>query len=262
MEVMKAAIEMAKDAGRLLQDKLGRVDSVEFKGAVDIVTEMDKRAEDLIVAAIMERFPDHGILAEEGAEVKSTSPHRWIIDPLDGTTNYAHGFPFYCVSIGFETDGVMAAGVVYAPALDELFSAELGKGAFLNGERIHASKTAKLDTSLLATGFPYDIRTSKDNNLDHFGNFAVRVQAIRRAGAAAYDLCSVAAGRFDGFWEMKLKPWDVAAGVLMVREAGGVVTDFANGEFSMDECEVLATNNLIHAEMLAVLNMSSLQDTP
>ncbi|VAV84770.1 Inositol-1-monophosphatase [hydrothermal vent metagenome] len=256
MEIMDAAIEMARKAGELLRGSLGAVDSVEFKGAVDIVTEMDKRAEALIVGAIKGRFPEHGILAEEGGEVVSTSPYRWIIDPLDGTTNYAHGFPFYCVSIGIEAHGVMEAGVVYAPAMDELFTAEKGKGAYLNGERIHVSKTAKLDTSLLATGFPYDIRTSKDNNLDHFGNFAVRSQAIRRAGAAAYDLCTVAAGRFDGFWEMKLRPWDIAAGLLMVEEAGGMVTDFGNAPVSLEQGEVLATSGLIHAEMLAVLNMS------
>lgn len=259
MEIIAAAVDMAKGAGRLLHEKLGRVDSIEFKGAVDIVTEMDKMAEALIVGKIMESFPEHGILGEEGADVKSTSPYRWIIDPLDGTTNYAHGFPVFCVSIGFEAHGELTAGVVYAPALGELFTAEKGKGAYLNGDRIYTSKTEKLDTSLLATGFPYDIRTSKDTNLDHFANFAVRSQAIRRAGAAAYDLCSIAAGRFDGFWEMKLKPWDVAAGVLAVREAGGVVTDFGNGEFSMEKGEVLATNGIIHPEMLAVLNMSRQQ---
>ncbi len=257
MEIIDAAVEAARSAGELLRGRLGAVDSVEFKGAVDIVTEMDKAAELLIVDAIRERFPEHGILAEEGSEVISTSPYRWIIDPLDGTTNYAHGFPIYCVSIGIEAGGVMVAGVVYAPELDELFTAERGKGAYLNGDRIRVSKTAKLDTSLLATGFPYDIRTAKDTNLDHFGSFAVRTQAIRRAGAAAYDLCSVAAGRFDGFWEMKLRPWDVAAGLLIVEEAGGVVTDFSNGQVDLDRGEVLATNGLIHPEMLAVLQSNA-----
>ncbi|VAW36980.1 Inositol-1-monophosphatase [hydrothermal vent metagenome] len=261
MEILAVAIEMARSAGELLRGRLGAVDSVEFKGAVDIVTEMDRQSEALIVGAIKGRFPEHGILAEEGGEVVSTSPYRWIIDPLDGTTNYAHGFPVYCVSIGIEHNGAMAAGVVYAPAMDELFTAELGKGAYLNGTRLSVSKTGRLDTSLLATGFPYDIRTSKETNLDHFGNFAVRSQAIRRPGAAAYDLCTVAAGRFDGFWEMKLRPWDVAAGMLIVTEAGGVVTDFDNAQVSMERGEVLATNGLIHAEMLAVLNMSRPQAT-
>ncbi len=251
------AIDAALRAGGLLKEHLGRVGRVEYKGAVDLVTEMDRKAEDLIVEELRRNFPDHGILTEESAERVTDSSCRWIIDPLDGTTNYAHGFPIFCVSIALEEEGEVSFGVVYCPMLDELFTATRDEGAFLNGERIRVSKTPDLDKSLLATGFPYDVRTSKDNNLDHFANFAVRAQAIRRAGAAALDLCYVGCGRFDGFWEMKLKPWDVAAAALVVREAGGMVTDFNKGPFSIYGGDVLSTNGLIHDEMVGVLNMGT-----
>ncbi len=251
------AIDAALRAGGLLKEHLGRAGRVEYKGAVDLVTEMDRKAEDLIVEELRRNFPDHGILTEESAERVTDSSCRWIIDPLDGTTNYAHGFPIFCVSIALEEEGEVSFGVVYCPMLDELFTATRDEGAFLNGERIRVSKTPDLDKSLLATGFPYDVRTSKDNNLDHFANFAVRAQAIRRAGAAALDLCYVGCGRFDGFWEMKLKPWDVAAAALVVREAGGMVTDFNKGPFSIYGGDVLSTNGLIHDEMVGVLNMGT-----
>lgn len=253
MEIKKIAIGAAKKAGLLLKEHLGGAREIEFKGAVDLVTEMDKKAEALIIGDLKGAFPDHGILTEESAEVKTSTGHRWIIDPLDGTTNYAHGFPFFCVSIAFETAGKVVLGVVYNPMLDELFVAEPGKGATLNGRTISVSKTASLDRSLLATGFPYDLRTSRENNLDNFANFAVRAQAIRRAGSAALDLSYVAAGRFDGFWEMKLRAWDVAAAALIVTEAGGRITDFKGGEFSIFGGRCLASNGLIHNEMLDIL---------
>lgn len=252
-EIRKTAIDAARKAGLLLKEHLGGARQIEFKGAVDLVTEMDKRAEALIISNLKGAFPDHGILTEESAEVKTSTGHRWIIDPLDGTTNYAHGLPFFCVSIAFETAGKVALGVVYNPMLDELFVAEPSKGATLNGRAITVSKTDALDRSLLATGFPYDLRTSKENNLDNFTLFTLRAQAIRRAGSAALDLSYVAAGRFDGFWEMKLKAWDVAAAALIVTEAGGRITDFKGGEFSIFGGRCLASNGLIHGEMLDTL---------
>jgi myo-inositol-1(or 4)-monophosphatase len=255
MDIKSTAIRAAREAGALLKARLGTVERVEFKGAVDLVTEMDKLSEDLLKGAIRKAFPDHGILTEESREEVSSGPYRWIIDPLDGTTNYAHGFPMFCVSIAFEERGSVRFGVVYDPMLDELFTGVLGGGAFLNDKKISVSTTASLDKSLLATGFPYDVRTSKENNLDHFARFAVRAQAIRRAGSAALDLSYIASGRFDGFWEMKLHPWDVAAGSLFIVEAGGRVTDFKGGAFSIHSAECLATNGFIHAEMAAVLNM-------
>jgi len=253
MDIKDLAVNVARRAGDLLAGGLGRHMAIERKGAVDLVTEMDRKAEDLIVSKIRVAFPDHGILTEESAELVTGSRYRWIIDPLDGTTNYAHGFPVFCVSIAFEDSGRVVFGAVYDPVLDELFTAEEGRGAELNGKRIRVSKCTSLDSSLLATGFPYDIRTSEKNNLDHFADFAVRAQAIRRAGSAALDLCCVACARFDGFWEMKLRPWDVAAASLIVTEAGGRITDFSAGEFSIDNAECLATNGLIHDEMTRVL---------
>lgn len=253
MDIKNTAVSAAKTAGLMLREHLGKAGRIDFKGAVNIVTEMDKKAEDLILEMIKKDFPDHAILTEERAEIVTGSPKRWIIDPLDGTTNYAHGFPFFCVSIGFEDSGDIKLGVVYNPMLDELFIAEKGKGAYLNGKRIHVSSTADLGRSLLATGFPYDLRQSNENNLDHFANFAVRAQAIRRAGSAALDLSYTACGRFDGFWEMKLHPWDVAAASLIVKEAGGVLTDFKGGPFTIHGRECLASNGLIHQSMLDVL---------
>ncbi|MBE9527827.1 MAG: inositol monophosphatase [Proteobacteria bacterium] len=260
------AISAAKEAGALLKERFGNPGNVEHKGAIDLVTEMDRRAEELIVALVTERFPAHAILAEESGESTATAvsdaaaaasndkKFRWIIDPLDGTTNYAHGFPFFSVSIGLEVNDCVELGVVYNPMADELFVAEKDKGATLNGERIAVSGTKTVNESLLVTGFPYDIRTSKKNNLDHFGNFALRAQAIRRAGSAALDLCYTACGRFDGYWEMKLKPWDVAAGALIVTEAGGRISDFSSGAFDIYGTECLASNGSIHEEMLTVLN--------
>ncbi|HCY18337.1 MAG TPA: inositol monophosphatase [Deltaproteobacteria bacterium] len=250
----KIAITAAKNAGLILKKNLGKPRSIEYKGVIDIVTEMDRKAEDLIIKTIKKEFPEHGILTEESNERKSSSEYRWIIDPLDGTTNYSHGYPVFCVSIALEKEGEIILGVVYDPVLGELFTAEKDKGAFVNNKKIKVSKIRELTKSLLATGFPYDVRTSRQNNLDHFSNFAVKAQAIRRAGSAALDMCYVAYGRFDGFWEIKLKPWDTAAAMLIIREAGGMVTDFNGGPFSMYSGETLASNGLIHNEMLNVLH--------
>ena len=252
-DIKRLAIESARKAGGILKENLGRRKSVEFKGAIDLVTEVDRLSEDFIVGEIERAFPGHGILAEESAEKVKASPYKWIIDPLDGTTNFSHGFPFFCVSIAFEEHGKVVLGAVYDPMMDELFTAEEGHGAFLNGERIRVSGTDSLDTSLLATGFPYDLRSSKENNIDHFARFSIKAQAIRRAGSAALDLCYTASGRFDGYWEMKLRPWDVAAGALIAAEAGGKLTDFKGGPFSIYGRECLASNGLVHDQMVRIL---------
>ena len=247
------AIRAAIDAGRLLRENLGRHNIVEYKGEIDLVTEMDREAESIIIARLTSESPEYSILAEEREEVETNSPYQWIIDPLDGTTNYAHGYPVFCVSIALKYKDVVSFGVVYDPVHEELFVAERGKGATLNDRPIRVSETDSLSKSLLATGFPYDIRRSKENNLDHFCNFALKAQAIRRAGSAALDLCYVACGRFDGFWELKLKPWDVAAGYLIVEEAGGMVTDLKGNPFDIHSGEIVASNGRIHGEMIEVL---------
>lgn len=253
MDIKEKAVSAARMAGLLLKDNLGRVGRVEFKGAVDLVTDMDRKAEALIIDEIRKDFAAHSILTEETSGLSTGSGYKWIIDPLDGTTNYAHGLPVFCVSIAFEAYGDVTLGVVHNPMLDETFVAEKGKGAYLNGKRITVSKTSALDKSLLATGFPYDLRVSKENNFDNFTKFSLRAQAIRRAGAAALDLSYTACGRFDGFWEMKLCPWDVAAASLILKEAGGTISDFKGKGFSIYSEECLASNGLIHNEMLDVL---------
>jgi len=249
------AILAAKKAGLLLRKKLGQKRKVTYKGAINLVTEMDLVSEKVIVSTLRRYYPNHSILAEEKEARQEISPFRWIIDPLDGTTNYAHSFPIFCVSIALEKGKEVILGVVYDPMRDELFLAEKGKGAHLNGKKIHVSSTPKLSQTLLATGFPYDLRESLVNNFDHFQNFALRVHAVRRCGSAALDLCYVAAGRFDGFWEMKLGPWDLAAGSLMVREAGGKVTNFSGENLGLDGQHVLASNGKIHREMIDLLKL-------
>jgi len=254
-ELKTIAIRAAWAAGSILQEHARHGFRVEHKDSVNLVTDADRRAEEAIVHTIRVEYPSHQVLAEErGLQAKEPSPFKWVIDPLDGTTNFAHGFPAYCVSIGLEYQGRGILGVVFDPTRQELFVAEAGRGAFLNGTQIHVSRTPKLDAALLVTGFAYDIRESPHNNLDHFARFALRAQGIRRTGTAALDLCYVAAGRFDGFWELKLQPWDTAAGALMVLEAGGRVTDFKGGPFSIYGREIVASNGDIHDAMLAILS--------
>jgi len=252
---MKEARFIAREAGEMLKSNIDSSTEVHFKGVVDLVTDFDNQAQRMIFDHLSGCFPDHDFLGEEGLMQDKGREFRWIVDPLDGTTNYAHGFPIFCVSIALERSGEVVLGVVYDPMREEMFSAVKGGGAWLGGKEIRVSAGDDLDKSLVATGFPYDIRESKVNNIDHFNHFLVRVQAIRRCGSAAMDLCYVASGRFDGFWELKLHPWDVAAGVLIVQEAGGRITDFNNQEFSIFGSEILATNGLIHDQMVEVLHL-------
>ncbi len=254
-EFETTAVAAAREAGRILTGYARSGFGVRHKQKViDLVTDADLRSEQAIVERLAKAFPTHRILAEEkGLHTKQESPYTWIIDPLDGTTNFAHGFPAYCVSIGLEHQGATILGVVFDPTRDELFLARAGGGAFLNGAPLHVSPTPSIDAALLVTGFAYDIRESARNNLGHFARFALRAQGVRRTGAAAIDLCYVAAGRFDGFWEMKLRPWDTAAGALLVQEAGGRVTDFKGGDFSNYRDEIVASNGLIHDSMVAIL---------
>lgn len=251
--------DIAREAGQFLRKKFHSHFTVSHKGTVDLVTDADIAAEEMIVSRIKSAFPNHSILAEEkhntGHEGADSSC-KWIIDPLDGTTNFAHGYPVFSVSIGLEVAGELELGIVYDPTRDEMFTASRGSGAFCNGVLLHVSRTESLVSSLLATGFPYDIQTSKQDNLNNFCAFAVRTQGIRRAGSAAIDLCYVAAGRFDGFWELKLNPWDCAAGFLMVREAKGRVSNFRGRPASIYGREVVASNGFIHEEMIDVLKIA------
>ncbi len=247
------AAGLARRAGLLLREHFGREQLVGRKSGDELVTEMDRRSEELILEAIAREFPGHALLSEEEGELGESSPWRWIVDPLDGSNNYAHGYPCFAVSIALERDGEVVLGAVHNPVLDELFTALGGRGVLKNGRPVRVSGTHSLKECLLGTGFPYDKRASLEDNLVPFCRFTKRARGVRRDGSAALDLCHVAMGRLDGFWERKLSPWDVAAGSLMVREAGGVVTDFGGGPFSIHEGQVLATNGIIHAEMLEVL---------
>jgi len=249
------AVAAAQQAGKLIADAYRTEFRVDYKkgGTTNLVTEVDRRAEAAIIESLNKAFPDHQILAEEGGEgSRQQSAYKWIVDPLDGTTNFAHGFPVFCVSIGLEVEGRVVLGVVYDPLRQELFEAGAGKGAFLNGERLRVSPVAALDKALLVTGFAYD-QEGRRRNLKHFSEFAMRAQGIRRTGSAAIDLCYVASGRVDGFWELALYPWDVAAGSLIVAEAGGRVTDFAGNDFSIYTGNIVASNGSVHQAMVDVL---------
>jgi myo-inositol-1(or 4)-monophosphatase len=254
--LLNFAIQTARDAGRVLAEKFGRALQVSQKGDIDLVTEADLAAEQLIVERIRSYHPRHSVLAEEAGEVVALggaqSEYKWIVDPLDGTTNYAHGYPVFCVSVALEHEGRVVLGVVHDPSRDETFAAERGAGATLNGRPVRVSDTAELNRSLLCTGFPYDVR-ERAEFARHFHNFIMSAQGVRRDGAAALDLAYVAAGRFEGFWEEGLRPWDVAAGVLLVEEAGGRVTHYDGAPFDIYRPPIAASNGLIHDAMLAVL---------
>jgi myo-inositol-1(or 4)-monophosphatase len=244
-----AMADIAREAGAFLMPYFRRRVAIEYKGEADLVTEADRGSEALIRKRIKSLWPDHDILGEEEGLVDTGSEYRWYVDPLDGTTNFAHSFPMFCVSLGLEYKGQRVAGVVYDPNRNEIFTAEKGSGAFLNGEAIHVSKIAKLNESLVATGFPSHKR-HKNPNIYFYHQITLRTHGIRRAGSAALDLCYVAAGRLEGFWEFNLNPWDTAAGVLMVEEAGGKVTGFDGRPFQINSDETLASNELLHEQLV------------
>ncbi|MBZ0168012.1 histidinol-phosphate phosphatase [Candidatus Methylomirabilis lanthanidiphila] len=255
--IREVALRAAKEAGAILRQGLEQQRIIEFKGVKNLVTDMDRRSEETIADLVRQTLPHHSVVCEEGTRLEGDSGYRWYVDPLDGTTNYAHGYPCYSVSIGVEKDGDLIFGCVYDPSQEELFIAERGGGAFLNGKRLRVSAIANLPDALLATGFPNDVAGTKDNNLDYFVRFMKRAQGVRRPGSAALDLCYVAAGRFDSFWELKLYPWDMAAGVLIVTEAGGRVTDLRGGPHHLSNPQIVASNGLLHDEMLHILAMES-----
>jgi myo-inositol-1(or 4)-monophosphatase len=261
---LEAAVEIAQEAGKILLEELSRPLDIAYKGdEVDIVTQADKRSERFIVERLTKYFPEHAIAAEEGTghESASASEFRWHVDPLDGTTNFAHGYPCFCVSIALAQRDTLLAAAVFNPYYHELFSAAKGEGATFNGKKIHVSKNATLSTSLLCTGFP--VRNRKDTpNLQYYGDFTQHSHGVRRDGSAALDLASVAAGRFDGFWEFGLAKWDVAAGILLIEEAGGKVSDFAGNPYQLGGPVILATNGLIHEEMRAMAMEISRQSPP
>jgi len=247
-ELLDFAINKAKMAGEILLENYNKEFSIAYKGAGphNLVTEIDLKSEKFIVDAIKTKYPDHCILAEEDGECGTKSPYRWIIDPLDGTTNYAHGYNFFAVCIGLEVDGEIVLGVVHAPYFKETFYAEKDKGAFLNDKPIHTSTETEVSKSLLATGFSYKEKT---HNIPYFQELLLKSRAIRRCGSAALDICYVAAGRLDGFWEFGLGPWDIAAGKIIVEEAGGRMTSLNGSPVVLDDQKVLATNGGIHEEM-------------
>jgi len=247
-QFLEAAVETALEAGEILVAEFHRPVKISYKGEVDIVTQADRRSEAAIVARLRRYFPKHAIVAEEGGGQEGDAVHHWIVDPLDGTTNFAHGYPCFAVSIGFEEAGELRVGVIYQPITKELFTASKGEGAFLNEKRIRVSSIDHLSTSLLATGFPSHKR-ARHPNIHYYWNFTLRSHGVRRNGSAAMDLACVACGRFDGFWEFGLHAWDTAAGVLLVREAGGKVTTFSGEPYRPGDYETLASNGRIHAEL-------------
>ena len=243
----------AREAGALLRDRFGKPHDILFKGPIDMVTEADRAAEDFIASRLREAFPEHDILGEEGSRGPSAAgPFRWVVDPLDGTTNFAHGLPTFAVSIALEESGVPHVGAVYDPMRDDMFVAQAGGGATLNGEAIHVSTTNALIGSILTTGFSYHLER-RLRQADIWRDFLTQVQAIRQTGSAALNLCYIAAGRLDGYWERGIAPWDVAAGALMVIEAGGTVTDFRGGPFRSDDREIIASNGPLHPDLIAVI---------
>ena len=245
---LEIAIETAREAGGILLAEFDRPVNISYKGEVDLVTQADRRSEQAIVTRLRTHFPKHAIVAEEGGGSESDSRFRWHVDPLDGTTNFAHGYPCFCVSIGLEEAGELIAGVVYQPVSGELFTAAKGEGAYLNQKKIQVSPIEKLATSLLATGFP-SVKRSQNPNIHYYWDFTLRSHGVRRDGSAAMDLAAVACGRFEGFWEFGLHSWDTAAGALLVREAGGTVTQFDGQPYRLGDRELLASNGQVHSEM-------------
>lgn len=249
LDLISPMQEMAREAGSLIMGHFRQHVKIEYKGAVDLVTIADRTSEALILQRIRKQFPTHDVMGEEGTRIESGSEYKWYIDPLDGTTNFAHGYPVFCVSLAVERSGQRVAGVIYDPTRDEMFSAELGGGSRLNGAVIRVSSMSNLGECLLGTGFPSQKR-HKNPNIFFYHQLTLRTHGVRRAGSAALDLCNVASGRYEGFWEFNLNPWDTAAGVLIVEEAGGRVTDFSGGPFQIASHETLASNGLVHQALL------------
>lgn len=254
MPTLNELVDLARGAGEILRAGMSRERQVFHKGVIDIVTDTDHRSEEYLIGEIQRRYPGHSIITEESGALPGQACCQWYTDPLDGTVNFAHGVPIFCVSIGYAEDGLQQLGVVYNPMTEELFTAQAGQGAWLNGQPLQVSKAATLDQSLLVTGFPYDIRTNPANNLDLYNRFCMLTQGVRRLGSAALDLCWVAAGRFDGFWEIRLSSWDLAAGGLVAAEAGALVTKI-NGDphYLVPQCSILAAPPALHAQMLDVI---------
>ena len=258
VELLDVAWEAANAAGKIIRDGWQQPKTIDYKGTIDLVTSVDQESERTIVNFIHGKFPEHSILAEEETDLRGAQyEYRWIIDPLDGTTNFVHGYPQFCVSIALEHNSRVVIGLVYDPIRGECFKAALGQGATLNDKPIRASTTVELGKSLLATGFPYDRRDFANFYLTYFKAFMIRCQGIRRSGSAALDLCYVACGRLDGFWELKLKPWDIAAGALIVTEAGGMLSDFSGKSFALWSQETLASNRFIHDEMVGIASVAA-----
>jgi myo-inositol-1(or 4)-monophosphatase len=256
-------ITLSRQAGEILRSNFGQNLHVDHKGVIDLVSEADRQSEAFLLSYIHQHFPADRIVAEESGELTGSADQVWYIDPLDGTINFVHGVPIYSVSIAFAEAGELRLGVVYDPMRDECFSAEAGAGAWLNSQPIHPASTSDLDHALLVTGFPYDIRTNPENNLDHYSHLALHSQGVRRLGSAALDLCYVACGRFDGFWELRLNSWDVAAGALIAREAGATVTNMAGEpDFMTAPQSVLASNPNLHPLLLRELKRKPVSFTP
>ncbi|MCB1214715.1 MAG: inositol monophosphatase [Deltaproteobacteria bacterium] len=252
-DFLKIAEEACRLSGQIQLDGLKKARDIQFKGDINLVTDIDHACEKAIVEKIQGTYPHHDILAEEGSGNRKDSEYKWIIDPLDGTTNYTHGYPLFCTSIALEHQGEIVMGAVYEPNLDEMFLAERGQGATLNGEKIQVSRSKSLNESLVATGFFFFFRESERNNIREFQRILLKARALRRDGVAAVDLCYVACGRYDAFWELNLFPWDVAAGFLMIEEAGGKVTDYQGQKFEIYFKEILASNGYLQEEMKQIL---------
>ena len=252
-EPLEFAVQLAFESGKIQKKYFQKTFSIMHKGEIDLVTNVDFECQSRILELVEKAFPDDEVISEEKTNTYEAGKNRWIVDPLDGTTNYAHGYPFFCTSIAYEVDGEIIIGVVYNPIMDELFFARKGAGSFFNGEKMGVSSVKEIKQALLATGFPYDVVTNPNNNLNHWTKFMMRAQALRRDGSAGLNLSYVAAGRFDGFWEVRLSPWDMAAGMLIVREAGGIITSLSGETFSLYEGGVLASNGLIHDQMVDVI---------
>jgi myo-inositol-1(or 4)-monophosphatase len=258
---LEVAVEIAQEAGKVLREEMQRPPSIAYKGDFDLVTQADRRSETLIVNRLQKYFPEHAVAAEEGTGKDTASEYRWHVDPLDGTTNFAHGYPCFCVSMALASKNELLVGVIYNPVYDELFTAARGEGATFNGKKIHCSKIDTLKNSLLCTGFPNHNRQANPN-IHFYWDFTLRSHGVRRDGSAALDLAFVAMGRFDSFWEFGLNPWDTAAGVVLVEEAGGKVTDMQGQPYALGGPSILASNGLVHAEMVRVASEVTRQAIP